>query len=244
MAAPSPGTTTTQATPESLPATPDSAEFATTLTGGPVRAMTERLTERGLSVRTTACEDSRLLKVARAGKAACEVIVADDRYFTCEYAAKRNRRSNPADLARIVARMLGTDYTSPQRYAHLHRGVTPAGAVGRDLKARGMTVTLSVTEDDETYTVFPGIVITSPAQPERGKVVLDDSGWVYWECYGDDIPGGPADLADTVADILTPHSRITARDRLTVLCGACLRAITHRHPPTADAGSDNQGHHE
>ena len=29
---------------------------------------------------------------------------------------------SPAGTARIVARMLGTDYTSPQRYAHLHRG--------------------------------------------------------------------------------------------------------------------------
>ena len=243
MAAPSTGDTTTRAAPESLAAAPEAAEFVTTQTRRPVRAMAERLTGRGLTVRTTPCEDSRLLKVTRARKAACDIIVADDQYFTCEYTAQRNRSSNPADLARIVARMLGTDYNSPQQYAHLHRGVTLAGAVGRDLKARGMTVTLSVAEDDETYTVYAGIVITSPARPERGKVVLDDSGWVYWECHGDDIPGGPADLADTVADLLTNSSRLTARDRLAVLCGACLRAITYRHPRAADAASNNQGHH-
>ena len=243
MAAPSPGNTTTQTAPESLAAAPEAAGFVTTLTHRPVRAMTERLTERGLTVRTTACEDSRLLKVTRARKAACDVIVANDQYFTCEYTAKRNRRTNPADLARIVARMLGTDYTSPQQHAHLHRGVTLAGAVGRDLKARGMTVTLTVAEDDETYTVYAGIVITSPARPERGKVVLDDSGWTYWECHGDDIPGGPADLADTVADILAPDSRVTTRDRLAVLCSTGLRAITHRHPRAADAGSNKQGRH-
>ena len=243
MPAPSTGDTTTQAAPESLAAAPEAAKFVTTLTRKPVHAMTERLTGRGLTVRTTACEDSRLLKVTRARKAACDVIVANDQYFTCEYTAKRNRRrSSPADLARIVARMLGTDYTSPHQYAHLHRGVTLAGAVGRDLKARGMTVTLTVAEDDETYTVYAGIVITSPARPERGKVVLDDSGWIYWECHGDDIPAGPADLADTVADILTPNSHLTSRDRLAALCGACLRAITHRHPRTADADSNNRGH--
>jgi hypothetical protein len=239
MPAPSTGDTTTRTAPENL-AAPEAAEFVTTLTRRPVRAMAERLTGRGLRVRTTACDDSRLLKVTRPRKAACDVIVANDQYFTCEYTAKRNRRSNPADLARIVARMLCTDYTSPQQYAHLHRGATLAGAVARDLKARGMTVTLSVAEDDETYTVFADIIITSPARPERGKVILDDSGWIYWECYGDDIPGGPADLADTVADILTHDGRITAGDRLAVLCSACLRAITYRHSQAADTDSDNR----
>ena len=242
MAAPSTGDTTTQTAPQSRAAAPEAAEFVTTLTCKPVRAMTERLTGRGLTVRTTACADSQLLKVTRGRKAACDIIVANDQYFTCEYTAKRNRRTSPADLARIVARMLGTDYTSPQQHAHLHRGLTPAGAAGRDLKARGMTVTLTVAEDDETYTVYAGIVITSPARPERGKVVLDDSGWLYWECHADDIPAGPADLADTVADILTPNNRLTARDRLAVLRSACLRAITHRHPRPADADSNNHGH--
>jgi hypothetical protein len=165
--------------------------------------MAERLTKRGLTVRTKAYDDSQLLKVADAGTAACEVTVADDHYFACDYTPRPNPTTSPARVARTVARMLSTDYTSPQRYAHLHHGVTLAGAVGRDLKARGMTVTLSITQDDETFTVFAGITITNPAHPERGTVLLEDSGWLYWECHGDDIPGGLADLADTVADVLT-----------------------------------------
>ncbi len=168
-----------------------------------VRVIAEGLTKRGLTVRTTTCDDSGLLKVTGTGNAACDVTVAEDCYFACEYIPGRNRRTSPAGTARIVARMLGTDYTSPQQYAHLREGVTQAGAVGRDMKARGMTVTLNVIEDDESYTVFADVVITNPALRERGKVRVDSNDWVYWECYSDEIAGGPAELADTVADALT-----------------------------------------
>jgi hypothetical protein len=164
--------------------------------------MAERLTKRGLTVCTKTEEDGQLLKVTGAGTAACDLTIADGHYFACDYAPRASPTTSPAGVARTVARMLATDYTSPQRYAHLHQGVALAGAVGRDMKARGMTVTLSVGKDDETFTVFADIVITNPAHPERGKVLLDDSCWLYWECYGDEVPGGPADLADTVADVL------------------------------------------
>jgi hypothetical protein len=204
MPAPSPGDTITpHPAPEQPAAAPDPGDIVTTPASEQVHAMAEGLTKRGLTVRAKAYEDSQLLKITGAGTAACNVTIADDRYFACDYAPTRTPATSPANVARNVARMLGTDYTSPQRYAHLHQGVALTSAVGRDLKARGMAVTLSVTEDDETFTVFAGIAITNPAHPERGQVLLDDSGWLNWECHGDDIPGGPADLADTLADVLT-----------------------------------------
>lgn len=181
-----------------------------------VRVIAEGLTKRGLTVRTTTCDDSRLLKVTGTGNAACDVTVAEDYYFACEYTPGRNRGTSPADTARVVARMLGTDYTSPQQYARLREGVTQAGAVGRDMKARGMTVTLSVIEDDESYNVFADVVITNPVQRERGKVRVDSDDRVYWECYSDEIAGGPGELAGTVADALAHGAPRTARDRLAV----------------------------
>src|ERR1700722_13293667 len=150
-----------------------------------IRVIAEGLTKRGLTVRTTGCVDSRLLKVTGPRNAACDVIVAEDYYFTCEYTPDRNREADPAGIVRIVARMLGMNDISPRQYAPPHRGITPLGAVGREMKARGMTVTLDVMEDDETYSVFAAVVITNPAHPERGKVHLEN-GWVYWECYGDE----------------------------------------------------------
>jgi hypothetical protein len=147
-----------------LPATcPDMPEES-------IRVIAEGLTKRGLTVRTAGCEDGQLLKVTGTGKAACEVVAAEDYYFNCEYTASRSRRTGPADVARVVARMLSADYTSPQRYAHLHQGTTPAGAVGREMRARGMAVTLSIAEDEESCTVYAGVVVTNPAKPERGKV--------------------------------------------------------------------------
>jgi hypothetical protein len=188
-----------------------------------LRVIAEGLTQRGLTVRTTGCDDTKLLKVTGPGNAACEVLLAEDCYFACEYTPGRHHTTSPASTARAVARMLGTDYTSPRQYAHLHEGVTPAGAVGRDMKARGLTVTLSVIEDDDTYTVFADVIITNPAHRERGKVRVEDNDSVYWECYGDEIPGGPAELAATVASILTP--------------------TPPTHGRTAAAGNGNPGHH-
>jgi hypothetical protein len=170
----------------------------------PMRAIAAGLTKHGLTVRTTGCDDSKVLTVTSPGNAACEVTAGEDCYFACEYTPGRHRTTSPASTARAVARMLGTGYTSPQQHAHLHQQATPASAVGRDMKARGMTVTLSVIEDDENYTVFADVIITNPARRERGTVRIEDNGSVYWECYGDEIPGGPAELAATVADILTP----------------------------------------
>jgi hypothetical protein len=200
-----------------------------------MRIIAEGLAKRGLTVRTTRCEDSRLLKVTGTGKAACDVTVADDCGFTCEYIARRSRRSSPADTARVVARMLGTDYANPQQYAHLHRGVTSAGAIGREMKARGMTVAMNVIEDEEIYDVIADVVITNPVQPERGEVHVGNDDWVYWECYGDEIADGPADLATTVAEVLA-RSAFTARDRLAVVYGACRRAVVCRHRPPGSAG--------
>jgi hypothetical protein len=220
MSAPSPGDTITpQAASQHPAAALDPRDVVSTQTSGRVRAMAERLTKRGLTVRTKADEDSQLLKVTGAGTAACDLVITDGQYFACDYIPRPSPTTSPAGVARTVARMLATDYTSPQRYAHLHQGVALAGAVGRDMKARGMSVTLSIGKDDETFTVFAAIVITNPTHPERGTVLLDDSGWLYWECYGDEVPGGPADLADTVADVLTagrarpsPHARRRAEE--------------------------------
>jgi hypothetical protein len=196
------------------------------------------LTKHGLTVRTTGCDDSSVLTVAGPGNAACEVTADEDHYLACEYTPGRHRTTSPTDTARAVARMLGTGYTSPQQYAHPHQQATPASAVGRDMKARGMTVTLSVIEDDENYTVFADVIITNPARPERGKIRVEDNGSVYWECYGDEIPGGPAELAATVADILTP---CPPRGRLAAACGACARAMTRKPAHAATSGNDNPG---
>jgi hypothetical protein len=171
-----------------------------------MRVIAEGLIKRGLTVSITGCEDSRRLKVTGTGNAACDVIVDEDYYFTCEYLpGRRDRQASPADTARVVARMLGTDYTCPQQYVHLHQGIPLPGAVGREMKARGMTVTLDVMPDEETYSAFVAIVITNPACPERGTVHLEKN-WVCWECYDGEITGGPAELAGTVADILTPRT--------------------------------------
>ena len=211
--------------------------------GTPVRTVAERLTERGLTVNSTTEEDGRLLKVARTNNVRCEIIVDDSHLVMCEYVVCPRDSARPGRLTHIAARMLGADYPSPGQYTELRRGVTLAGAVGHDMRTRGLTVTMCVIQDDDDFRVSADVVIANPAKPERGTVTVGDDGWVYWECADDELPGGATDLADTIADVLTFSTHVTVRDRLAVVYGACLRAITCGHAHAADVDKDNRGHH-
>jgi hypothetical protein len=164
------------------------------LPSDPITAMAGLLTGHGLTVHSTGREDSRL-KVTGARSASCEVTVDEDGYLTCEISAlRRNPASSgisTAGMASIVALMLAVPAASPQQYSHLHRAVTPAGAVGREMEARGMTVTMDVFEDHQAYSVSAVVVITSPAHPGRGTVHLDNNGFIYWETDTSQTTGGP-----------------------------------------------------
>lgn len=182
--------------------------------GLPVHTVTEQLARHRLNVQFPDPEDNLLLKVTGTGSMHCRISLDEEDGIACEYSCEHVQKAPPREIAASVARMTGVDYTDPERYSSLHKGVTLAGAVGRDLKARGLTVTLHVTEDNEIYTALAEIIITNPGEPGRGKVHLADDGWLYWECYADELPGGTAELASTIAATLTPTQPVTARHRL------------------------------
>jgi hypothetical protein len=170
------------------------------------RALAENLTRRGLHVHLPREDDSEQFKVASAGGARCGISVDDEDTDVSEYLNIGAHCGEPGQWAAVVARILGADYADPAQYAHLHRGVTRAGAVGRDMKARGLNVTLQTYEDHDEFRVLADVVITNPAKPQRGEVSISDDGWLCWECYAAELPGGVADLADTIAATLTPTS--------------------------------------
>jgi hypothetical protein len=61
-------------------------------------------------------------------------------------------------------------------------------------------------EDHTEFRAGADVVITNPAKPQRGEVSISDDGWLSWECYAAELPGGVAALADTIAATLTPAS--------------------------------------
>ncbi len=77
------------------------------------------------------------------------------------------------------------------------------GAVGRYVQDQGLTVTLRVSEDLESFEATTEIEVTSPARPWLGTVQLADNGHLDWECdYSAAFRGDTAALADIIAPIL------------------------------------------
>ena len=75
--------------------------------------------------------------------------------------------------------------------------------MGRCLQDRGLTVTLQVSEDLESFEATTDIEVTSPAQPWLGTVRLSDNGHLEWDCdYRAAFHGDPGALIDVVAPIL------------------------------------------
>lgn len=79
------------------------------------------------------------------------------------------------------------------------------GAVGREMQARGLVVTLNTYEDQVFFDSCAEIEITNPARPERGLVFVGGDGIVQWE-LADYVSETEvmADVADTTAQILNP----------------------------------------
>ena len=68
---------------------------------------------------------------------------------------------------------------------------------------RGLTVTLRVSEDLESFEATTDIEVTSPAQPWLGTVRLSDNGHLEWDCdYRTAFHGDPGALIDVIAPVL------------------------------------------
>ena len=75
--------------------------------------------------------------------------------------------------------------------------------MGRCLQDRGLTVTLQVDEDLESFEATTDIEVTSPAQPWLGTVRLSDDGHLEWDCdYRAAFHGDIGTMIDLIAPIL------------------------------------------
>jgi hypothetical protein len=142
--------------------------------------LAECLIGRGCHVHYPYSDESDYFKVSVAGGASCDLTVDDEDSSLSQNLSIDAQHVQPGQVAAVVARILAADYTSPEQYAHLHKGVPLVGAVGRDMKARGLTVEMETFEDYAEFRVTADVVITNPAQPQRGEVSISDDGWLAW----------------------------------------------------------------
>jgi len=107
-------------------------------------------------------------------------------------------------LTGIIVHILGAPKvadTTPD--ADAYRAFPLKGIVGRCLQDRGLTVTLRVSEDLESFEATTDIEVTSPARPWLGTVRLSDNGHLEWDCdYRTAFHGDPGALIDVIAPVL------------------------------------------
>lgn len=180
---------------------------ATPADGGPgaaMRAVARKLAAHGFQVREPEWPESRRLIIPNLPGTTCDVTVDECGGVSWEYWHRAGKGADPDRLAGLVEWLL-----APERAARPRRTagrVITAGlqrTVGRALRARGLEVNLDVCVDDHELLVVADIVVTNPAHPERGRVLVGDDAGLTWESdYYTPTPQDPLAIADIIITVL------------------------------------------
>ncbi len=170
----------------------------------PAQMITRRLAAAGLAVHATQQQDQHQLIILNIPDALSCLTLTGDTYSQWHYEPGTGPATDPAALTAIITHILKAPHaagTTPD--ADPYRAFPLKGAVGRHIQDRGLTVTLRVSEDLESFEATTDIEVTSPARPWLGTVRLSDNGHIEWDCdYRTAFHGDPGALIDTVAPIL------------------------------------------
>jgi hypothetical protein len=170
----------------------------------PVQMLTRRLAAAGLGVHATHWRDRHELILLNVTAARCCLTVSGSGRAQWHYEPATGPGTDPATVTAIIVHLLGAPHTADTTTRLTAYQAFPLkGAVGRYLQDRGLTVTLRISEDLESFEATTAIEVTSPARPWLGTVQLADNGDLDWECeYRAACHGDPAQLADVIAPIL------------------------------------------
>ncbi len=171
----------------------------------PAQVITRRLAAAGLAVHATQQQDQHELIILNITAARSCLTLTGDGYSQWHYEPGTGPATDPATLTAIITHILkaphAADGTTPG--ADAYRAFPLKGIVGRCLQDRGLTVTLQVSEDLESFEATTDIEITSPARPWLGTVRLSDNGHIEWDCdYRTAFHGDPGALIDVIAPVL------------------------------------------
>ncbi len=182
------------------------ADAGMTENSGAVRAMAGMLAERGFEIHRPNRVVSFCFSVANAERARCQIDIDEQDRLGWEYVSCGGNAAGPAEISGVVLQVLCEDVPeSGDTYSHLHKGVTLKGAVGREMVARGLSVTLNTYEDTECFDSISEVEIANPARPERGVVFVGDEGIVQWDYLDYQSETGiMAAVADLTAQVLIP----------------------------------------
>ena len=166
--------------------------------------ITRRLAAAGLGVHSSHWRDQHQLIILNVPAAPSCLTLTGTGSAQWHYEPATGTATAPARLTAIIEHILGAPHaTETIPDADAYRAFPLKGIVGRCLQDRGLTVTLGVSEDLESFETTTDIEVTSPARPWLGLVRLSDDGHLEWECdWRAAYHGDPGALIDVIAPIL------------------------------------------
>jgi hypothetical protein len=174
-------------------------------TGELMRLVAAGLAQCGWGPGVAGIKNGRRLPITVPG-AQCALTIDDSGLVVWEWHPAAGGAVDPRELAELACALL-TGRVG--RYPLLGDGYGPTitlkGAVGRELKARGLTVGLELYEDSLFFDVNAGIVASWPGGGQGAEVRVTDDGRLTWEydCEvgaGAVLAGEPGDASRGIAD--------------------------------------------
>jgi hypothetical protein len=145
----------------------------------PVHILIQRLAAAGFGVYSTRWQDRHELTILNLTAARSGFTFTGDGCARWGYEPATG--PGAATLTAVIVHILGAPHTADTTPgAAAYRAFPVKGAVGRCLQDRGLTVTLQVSADWESFEATTEIEVTSPAQPWLGTVHLADDGHLDW----------------------------------------------------------------
>jgi hypothetical protein len=166
-----------------------------------IPVLSRRLAAAGLGVEIGSHRDGCELTIVGAETGKCLVVLDASGQARWYYEPATGRGTSPAVLTAIITYLLQV----PQPTASLatYRALPLKGQVGRSLQDHGLTVTLRVSEDWESFEATTDIEVTSPARPQLGTITVSDDAALDWHLnWQAGFHGSPAALIDTITPIL------------------------------------------
>ena len=169
----------------------------------PAQVLTRRLAAAGFGVHSTRWRDRQELIILNVTDARSCLTLTGSGWARWHYEPHRprHRGGHPRRDHRPHPRRTSHRRRHPR--ADTYQAFPLKGKVGRCLQDRGLTVTLHVYEDWESFEATTDIEVTSPARPWLGTIQLADTGHLDWQCdYRAAFHGDPGQLADVIIPIL------------------------------------------
>ena len=172
----------------------------------PAQVIIGRLAASGLGARASRWRDRDDLIICNLTAAQSCLTLTGSGHACWHYQPAAGPDTDAAVLTAIILHILGAPHAAHSTPgAGAYRAFPLKGTVGRCVQDRGLTVTLLVCQDWESFEATTEIEVTSPARPWLGTIRLADHGALDWDCdYRAAFHGDPAQIADVITPILRP----------------------------------------